>query len=74
MPLGDGTGPLSSGPGTGRRRGGGQTGGASGANRPGRGPGGTCVCPACGAGVAHQAGTPCTNVHCPHCGTRMVRG
>ena len=37
------------------------------------GPGGTCVCPACGAEVAHQAGVPCYQAKCSKCGTAMVR-
>jgi hypothetical protein len=37
------------------------------------GPGGYCVCPACGKRVAHVAGQPCTERQCPKCGTRMVR-
>lgn len=40
---------------------------------PGAGAGGTCVCPDCGAVVAHEAGVPCTTVDCPECGTKMVR-
>ncbi len=39
----------------------------------GRGPGGYCVCPACGTKVVHQPGVPCTTVSCPNCGTKMVR-
>ncbi|MHA1578403.1 MAG: hypothetical protein ACTSUQ_02085 [Candidatus Freyarchaeota archaeon] len=38
------------------------------------GPGGVCVCPNCGHTVPHQAGVPCTNMSCPKCGTRMIRG
>ena len=57
MPRGDGTGPVwGGGPGTGRRSGG------KGMGRPGAGPGGNCVCPACGTSVPHQAGTPCSLV------------
>ena len=37
------------------------------------GPGGNCICPACGAKVTHQPGVPCTTLSCPKCGTRMVR-
>ena len=75
MPRGDGTGPYGQGPGTGRGmgRGGGSGMGRGGGNRPGAGPGGNCVCPACGATAPHQAGTPCYNVSCPKCGTKMVR-
>jgi len=65
MPRGDGTGPP---------RGGGQRGGRMRGTRAGAGPGGECVCPKCRARVPHQAGTPCYNVSCPKCGTKMVRG
>jgi len=70
MPGGNGTGPADSSSRTGevQGRGGRGQGGASGA-----GPGGNCVCPSCGATVAHQAGVPCYQVSCPKCGTRMVR-
>ncbi len=39
----------------------------------GRGPGGFCVCPACGMRVPHQRGIPCSTVRCPNCGTLMMR-
>jgi len=39
----------------------------------GGGQGGYCVCPVCGKTVEHVAGTPCTQVSCPVCGTMMVR-
>ena len=42
--------------------------------RPGAGPGGSCVCPNCGAKTEHQAGVPCFSVNCPKCGTKMIRG
>jgi hypothetical protein len=32
------------------------------------------VCPQCGAKVNHTRGTPCFNMSCPKCGTKMVRG
>ncbi|MDY6967628.1 MAG: hypothetical protein SVR08_03080 [Spirochaetota bacterium] len=76
MPRGDGTGPPGGGgPGTGRGRSGG-TGriGRMGGARPGAGPSGNCLCPSCGATVAHQAGIPCYDIKCPKCGTAMVRG
>ncbi len=75
MPRGDGTGPAGQGPGTGRGLGRGQGKSFSGLGGafPGRGPGGQCVCPACGAQVPHQPGTPCTSVSCPQCDTKMVR-
>jgi hypothetical protein len=75
MPRGDGTGPpWGGGPGTGRASGrGGKGVGRMRGTRPGAGPGGECVCPSCGARAPHQAGTPCYNVSCPKCGTKMVR-
>ena len=61
-------------------RGGGQGGGRGGGRGPGRmggpkaaGPGGKCICPSCGHEVPHQAGTPCYEVKCPKCGTKMTR-
>ena len=71
MPFGNGTGSTGSGPGTGRGMGRG-----SGRDRMGGsslGPGGTCYCPNCGATASHQAGTPCYQVNCPKCGTKMAR-
>ena len=75
MPRGDGTGPRGQGPGTGRGRGmgRGQGRGRMGGNRPGAGPRGFCVCPACGVKVAHQRGVPCFQINCPECGRPMVR-
>jgi hypothetical protein len=70
MPRGDGKGPpWGSGPGTGRGGGRGRMGG----NRPGAGPSGECVCPKCGAKVAHQRGAPCYDIKCPKCGAKMTR-
>jgi len=37
------------------------------------GPGGSCVCPACGHKAPHQVGQPCNDVKCPKCGTAMAR-
>ena len=71
MPRGDGTGPPGGGgPGTGRGGGRGRMEGT----RAGAGPAGSCVCPNCGHSVPHQVGTPCYNINCPQCGTKMVRG
>jgi uncharacterized protein len=76
MPRGDGTGPLGQGPMTGRGRGmagqGGLGQGQAG-NRAGLGPGGDCVCPACGTKSNHAAGMPCATIKCPKCGIKMVR-
>jgi hypothetical protein len=63
MPRGDGTGP----PAGGQRR------GRMGGTRPGSGPSGGCVCPNCGRKVPHQRATPCYQLSCPQCGTKMVR-
>jgi hypothetical protein len=64
MPKGDGMGPPKGASGRGGRMGG---------NRPGAGPGGDCVCPACGARAPHTRGTPCYNMTCPKCGAKMAR-
>jgi hypothetical protein len=69
MPGKDGTGPLGTGSGRGTGRGRGQGGG----NRPGAGPRGKCICPSCGATIAHVRGKPCYSETCPKCGTKMVR-
>ena len=42
-------------------------------DKPGSGPGGNCVCPDCGAKVAHTTGVPCNQVACPECGTKMTK-
>ncbi len=70
MPRGDGTGPTGQGPGAGRGRGQGRgkMGGPLAA-----GPGGSCVCPKCGATVAHTVGQPCNSKSCPNCNTKMTR-
>ncbi len=73
MPRGDGTGPGGQGPGTGRGMGRGGGMGRMGGTRTGGGPGGNCVCPACGTKTAHQRGIPCYQINCPKCGTKMVR-
>jgi len=67
MPGKDGTGPLGQGPGAGRGM------GRGGGNRQGAGPGGNCICPACGTKASHQAGTPCSSMSCSKCGARMIR-
>lgn len=74
MPRGDGTGPLGQGPGTGRGRGGGAPGGRGRMGGPqAAGPGGNCICPACGAKLQHQRGVPCYQHRCPNCGAAMTR-
>ncbi len=37
------------------------------------GPGGNCICPACGHKEPHAVGQPCYERDCPKCGTRMIR-
>ncbi|MFC2032530.1 hypothetical protein ACFLUS_04105 [Chloroflexota bacterium] len=64
MPKGDGTGPP---------RGPAGRGGRMSGTRAGAGPGGDCVCPGCGEKAPHKQGTPCFNLSCPKCGTRMVK-
>ena len=73
MPGGDGTGPAGQGSATGRdiARSGGQ--GRMGDERPGFGPGGECICPACGTAIPHQPGMPCNTQICPKCGAKMKR-
>ena len=65
MPRQDGTGPQGGG--------GGQGGGQGMGGSYGAGPGGDCVCPSCGAKVAHVRGEPCAAKDCPKCGAKMVR-
>ncbi len=80
MPRRDGTGPVGSGGGGGRRRGMGRgignqanSSGASVGGSIGAGPVGFCVCPQCGAKVPHQRAQACSSVQCPQCGSAMVR-
>jgi rubrerythrin len=42
-------------------------------NKPGSGPGGSCVCPSCGKTTKHKIGTPCYTVKCPSCGAKMKK-
>ena len=65
MPRGDGTGPPQGGGGQGRGRMGGPF---------AAGPGGACVCTACGFKAQHAAGQPCNQMRCPKCGAAMTRG
>jgi hypothetical protein len=62
-PGGGAGGSSGGGPGRSRGRGGGF--------RPG--PGGFCLCPACGHKEAHQQGVPCLDIKCPQCGAGMTR-
>lgn len=63
MPRGDGTGPM-----------GGRGRGRMGGGRPAwAGPGGECVCPACGHREVHERGIPCSEKACPKCSARMTR-
>lgn len=55
-------------PGRGFSRGRGRMGGFA------AGPGGSCVCPKCGAKATHQIGMPCYQQKCPKCGSSMTRG
>lgn len=41
--------------------------------KPGAGPGGECVCPSCGATVAHLWNVACYDTVCPVCGSLMER-
>ncbi len=41
--------------------------------RPGRGPGGNCVCPECGKTLPHESGIPCSTLLCPACNSEMLR-
>ena len=38
-----------------------------------QGPGGHCVCPACGYKIPHERGAPCFELRCEKCGESMVR-
>ncbi|MBN2183703.1 MAG: hypothetical protein JW746_00075 [Candidatus Krumholzibacteriota bacterium] len=49
-------------------------GGGRGRNKGGAfGPGGYCVCAACGHKEPHSPGIKCTTVKCPECGKPLVR-
>jgi len=62
------------GPGRGLRRGIGPGAGRGRMGGMAAGPVGECVCPNCGARVAHQRGLPCNERKCPKCGAMMTRG
>lgn len=42
-------------------------------DKPGSGPGGRCVCPACGYVSSHSRLDPCNKKKCPKCGATMTR-
>lgn len=65
-----GRGASGQGAGRGRRTGRGGLGRMGG---PALGPGGYCICPACGTRVEHQRGIPCTKMTCPKCGSPLTR-
>ena len=37
------------------------------------GPSGECYCPTCGYSTPHRIATPCYQMTCPKCGTRLTR-
>jgi hypothetical protein len=41
--------------------------------RHGLGPGGTSICPKCGARLPHRRGVRCEDELCPQCNARMLR-
>ena len=47
--------------------------GRLGGNKAGAGPGSSCICPKCGARIKHAIGTPCYDVSCPKCHSKMQR-
>jgi hypothetical protein len=59
------------GAGGGQGRGSGQGRGRGGGFRPG--PGGFCICLACGHKEPHRQGVPCFEEKCPKCGAVMTR-
>ena len=59
--------------GRGHRHRGGQDHGQGRNNGGAFGPGGYCVCNACGEKVLHQKGIKCTTQKCPACGHTMIR-
>ncbi len=78
MPGGNGTGPNGRGPiggrGSGIGRGRDPRFRREASGRPGAGPEGLCMCPACKLSVPHKAGAPCAQMKCPKCGGILVRG
>jgi len=39
----------------------------------GKGPSGYCICSKCGYKIAHQRGTPCSDLECPKCHIKLIR-
>jgi len=39
----------------------------------GKGPSGYCICSKCGYKIAHQRGTPCSDLECPKCHIKLMR-
>jgi len=44
----------------------------AGGERQGDGGADICKCPKCGYTIKHEKGTPCQEISCPECGTKMV--
>ena len=42
-------------------------------DKPGSGPGSSCVCPKCGYKATHSRASPCNEKVCPKCGTKMTK-
>lgn len=42
-------------------------------DKPGAGPGGSCICPSCGYKEPHATGKPCNEKVCSKCGAKMTR-
>lgn len=59
--------------GSGQGQGLGKGGGRGRNNGSSLGVGGFCVCTKCGTKIAHDQGTPCTQLKCPKCGNTMIR-
>jgi len=75
MPRGSGMGGSGrgmGGSGGGAGRGGGGKGGRMGGPAA-AGPGGECICTACGHREPHVRGVPCTAMKCPKCAATMMR-
>ncbi|NWF91177.1 MAG: hypothetical protein HXY50_17155 [Ignavibacteriaceae bacterium] len=72
----DGESKSAGGGGSGKGRGQGRSTGGRGGRMAGgfsKGPGGRCVCPACGHEEPHKQGVPCSQTRCPDCGSVLIR-